>query len=155
MDYSRSVIRILFLTPLLFIMVSCGGPVIKINMSSSPNINLNKKHEPLPVVIRVYQLSDKGIFESVTFNQMWKSDAKALSNTLLTKNEIVLNPSSKDYVELDRHTEAKYVGVIAIFRTPSQRKWRATYELSTNFLGKRLSSSFIVSLVGNSLHIIN
>ena len=155
MGYMKVAVRINVFVILLVGMASCGGPIIKVDMSSTGNLNLNINNEPLPVVVRIYQLSDKGVFESSTFNQLWKSDSKALSKSLLTKNEIILNPGSKDRVELDRHNDAKYVGVVAIFRTPGQRKWRAIYELSTNFLGKRLSSSFNVSLNGNSLHIIN
>lgn len=135
--------------------VSCGGPMIQIDLSSDKSLNLNKKQYSLPVVVRIYQLSDKGIFESSTFNQLWKNDSKILSGTLLTKNEIILNPSSEDTVALDRHTDAKYVGVVAIFRAPNQQQWRDIYELSSNFIGKNISSSFNVSIVGNSLNINN
>lgn len=155
MGLFKFTLKLILIIAMLTGVISCGGPIIKVDVSSTSNLNINNNNQALPVVVRIYQLSDKGIFESSTFKQLWKNDSKALSNTMLTKNEIILNPSSKDRVELDRHNDAKYVGVVAIFRTPGQHQWRGIYELSTNFLGKRLSSSFDVSLVGNSLHITN
>ena len=89
------------------------------------------------------------------FNQLWKNDEGILGKTLLTRNELILNPASKDQVELDKHDEAKYVGVVAVFRNPIDRKWRALRELSDDWFTKQLSlsASLDVSLVGNTLHI--
>ena len=90
---------------------------------------------------------------STTFNQLWKQDEGVLGGTMLTRSEIVLNPSTNDKVELDRHEQAKYVGIVAIFRNPIDRKWKDLRELNTDFLTRHFSTSFDVSLTDNTLHI--
>jgi type VI secretion system protein VasD len=137
------------------VIAACSGPMVHVDLRSDESLNPDRKGDPLPVVVRVYQLNDKGAFESATFNQLWKNDEAILGGTLLTRNELILNPASKDKVELDRHEQAKYVGVVAVFRNPVDRKWRAMRELRDDIVTKKLSlsSSFDVSLIGNSLHI--
>ena len=137
----------------LFALAGCGGPMVKVELQSNQGLNPNRQGESLPVVVRVYQLNDKGAFESATFNQLWKQDEGVLGGTLLTRSEIIINPSSNDKVELDRHEQAKYVGIVAVFRNPIDRKWKDLRELRTDFLTKHLSTSFDVSLIDNTLHI--
>jgi len=72
---------------------------------------------------------------------------------MLTRKEVIINPGSQERVEFDRHDQAKFIGVVAIFRNPVDKRWRDVYELSDSFIGKRLSSSFSVSLIGNTLKI--
>jgi type VI secretion system protein VasD len=143
----------LMLTAVLLLLAACGGPMVNVELQSNQGLNPNRQGESLPVVVRVYQLNDKGAFESATFNQLWKQDEGVLGSTLLTRSEIIINPSTTDKVELDRHEQAKYVGIVAIFRNPVDRKWKDLRELSTDFLTKHLSTSFDVSLIDNTLHI--
>jgi type VI secretion system protein VasD len=146
-------IKIISLSVVLVILASCGGPMVNVELQSNQGLNPNRQGESLPVVVRVYQLNDKGAFESATFNQLWKQDEGVLGGTMLTRNEIIINPSTNDKVELDRHEQAKYVGIVAIFRNPIDRKWKDLRELNTDFLTKHLSTSFDVSLTDNTLHI--
>ena len=146
-------LKTLMLLAVVFTMLGCSGPMVKVELQSNQGLNPNRQGESLPVVVRVYQLNDKGAFESATFNQLWKQDEGVLGNTMLTRSELILNPSSNDKVELDRHEQAKYVGIVAIFRNPIDRKWKDLRELNTDFLTKRLSTSFDVSLIDNTLHI--
>jgi type VI secretion system protein VasD len=146
-------LKIALMTMGMFLLAACGGPMVKVELQSNQGLNPDRGGESLPVVVRVYQLNDKGAFESATFNQLWKSDEGTLGKTMLTRSEVILNPNSKDKIELDRHEQAKYVGIVAIFRNPIDRKWKDLRELSTDFLTKNLSTSFDVSLVDNTLHI--
>ena len=150
---TTSRIKLISIGLLLFVVASCGGPMVKVELQSNQGLNPNRQGESLPVVVRVYQLNDKGAFESATFNQLWKQDEGVLGGTMLTRSEIVLNPSTNNKVELDRHDQAKYVGIVAIFRNPIDRKWKDLRELNTDFLTKHFSTSFDVSLTDNTLHI--
>lgn len=134
-------------------LIACGGPMVRVDLAATPTLNPDLKGDPLPVVVRVYQLTDKGAFESATFDQLWKSDQAVLGKTLLTRNEVIINPGSKSKVELDRNEKTRYVGVVAIFRNPVEQKWRELRTVSQNFVTKHFSSSFDVSLNGYNLHI--
>ena len=139
----------------LLTMAACGGPMVNIGLHSNASLNPDRKGDPLPVVIRVYQLNDKGAFQSATFNQIWKNDEGTLGATLLSRNELILNPSSKNEVEVDRHADAKYLAVVAIFRNPIERKWRDLQDITAGWVSRKLdlSESIEVSLVGNTLRI--
>ncbi len=151
----KRLINTIVLAATLSFMAACGGPMVNIGLHSNESLNPDRKGDPLPVVIRVYQLNDKGAFQSATFNQIWKNDESILGKTLLSRNELILNPSSKGEVEVDRHTEAKYLAIVAIFRNPIERKWRALEDISAGWVAKKLdlSESIDVSLVGNTLRI--
>ena len=146
-------LRLAVMVTIAFTLVACGGPAIKVDLSSTANLNLNANSEPLPVVVRIYQLSDRSSFDTTSFSEIWKKDMAILGNSMLTRNEVIINPGSQDEVEFDRHRQARYVGVVAIFRDPVEKKWRDVYELSNSWMGKKMSNSFSVSLVGNTLHI--
>lgn len=148
-----NIARVVVVFVLAILLAGCGAPKIDVGLSSTANLNLGANDQPLPVVVRIYQLSDKGPFESSNFSEIWKNDLAVLGDTLLTKNEIVMNPSSQDRVEFERHAQAKYIGVVAVFRNPVEKKWRAIYSLSDSFLGKRMSTGVNVSLVGSTVKI--
>jgi len=145
--------QIFILIAITVFLSACGGPTIRMGISSSPDLNPNRKQSPLSVVVRIYQLRDISSFESTTFNEIWKNDLNALTGTVLTRKEIVIHPGVNTEIIFDRHEKAKYIGVAAIFRNPRDRKWRDIYELSSSLVGSRFSSSFSVSLVGNSINI--
>ncbi len=151
----RRVLKTIVFAATLSFLHACGGPMVNIGLNSNESLNPDRKGDPLPVVIRVYQLNDKGAFQSATFNQIWKNDESILGNTLLSRNEIILNPSSKDEVEVDRHADAKYLAVVAIFRNPIERKWRDLQDISAGWVSRKLdlSETIEVSLVGNTLRI--
>ena len=149
----RNTSNIIIVGAVLLLLTACSGPMVKVELQSNQGLNPNRQGESLPVVVRVYQLNDKGAFESATFNQLWKQDEGILGATMLSRSEIIINPSTTDKIELDRHEQAKYVGVVAIFRNPIDRKWKDLRELNTDFLTRRFSTSFDVSLTDNTLHI--
>ncbi len=149
--YSRA--RSLMLGVLSVLVVACGGPMVKVSLSSNANLNPGQDQKPLPVVVRVYQLSGKDTFENSKFEDIWKDDLRVLGDSLLTSKEVVINPSDQMSVEIDKHDQARYVGVVAIFRNPVDKKWRDVHELSNGFVTSRFSSSFKVSLVGNTIYI--
>ena len=149
--FSRA--KLLMLGVLSVLAVACGGPMVRVALSSNANLNLGQDQKPLPVVVRVYQLSGKDSFENSKFEEIWKDDLKVLGDSLLTSKEVVINPSDQMSVEIDKHDQAKYVGVVAIFRNPVDKKWRDVHELANGFVTGRFSSSFRVSLVGNTISI--
>jgi len=151
----KRLINTIVLAATLSFLAACGGPMVNIGLNSNASLNPDRKGDPLPVVIRIYQLNDKSEFQSATFNQIWKNDESALGKTLLSRNELILNPNSSDEIEVDRHAEAKYLAIVAIFRNPIERKWRALEDISAGWVSRKLdlSETIQVSLVGNTLRI--
>ena len=68
---------------------------VALDITATDNLNLNQYDEALPVVLRVYQLSDIQSFKTATFEDLWKSDKSVLSNTLITVEEKQSTQQSK------------------------------------------------------------
>ncbi len=146
-------IRRLFLLIALLSTVGCAGPKVDVGFSSTANLNLNSFDEPLPVVMRVYQLSDDQVFQKATFEQLWKNDLMTLGDTLLNKDEIVMEPASQESLSYMRHEQAQFIAVMAVFRTPEGEQWRATEALPEGVFSRRFSRRVTVRLKGNTVEI--
>jgi type VI secretion system protein VasD len=131
----------------------CSSPAVEVNLSSTANLNMNEDKEPLPVVVRVYQLSQRQPFEAASFKELWKNDMVTLGNSLLIKEEEVIDPAYSEKLEMPRHDQAKYVGVVAIFRDPEPERWKGITSLSTSWIGRQFSSDISIALKGNSVEI--
>lgn len=133
----------------------CSSPGVDFDISSTANLNMEQNGHPLPVVVRLYQLSDSKNFENASFSQMWKNDIATLGDSALTRQEVVIAPGATKTVELPKNDLAKYVGVVALFHHPERDKWRALAPISHGYLARKFSSSVTVNLSSRSVHIAN
>jgi type VI secretion system protein VasD len=131
----------------------CSTPQVKVNLSSTANLNMNNAKEPLPVVIRIYQLTDTKAFETATFNELWKSDLTVLGNSLLRKDALTLDPASQQKITLDRHEQAKFIGLMAAFHNQQNNSWRVVKQTKGSFLGMKRSTSLTVLLQDNTIEL--
>lgn len=138
-----------------FTLCGCSSTQLKVNLSSTANLNMNGAHEPLPVVVRIYQLADAKSFETATFNELWKTDLTVLGNSLLRKDTLTVDPASQQKVRFDRHEQAKFVGVMAAFRNQQNNSWRIIQKTSGSFLGMSRSTSLTVLLKDNVIELAN
>src|SRR5436309_15779273 len=93
-------------------------------LQAAPNVNPDPGGKSLSVVVRVYQLKDKGRLESADYNAIWKLDKDTLSDDFLAVQERVVQPGTQEMLEIQTNPMAKYVGVVALFRNPSGDSWR-------------------------------
>ena len=139
-------ITILLLSATLF---SCVSTKVKLDVSATDNLNLNQFDEALPVVLRVYQLSDIQSFKSATFEQLWKSDKSVLANSLITVEERIVNPAEKLNITFEQADGAKYVAAFALFRDRADDNWRVYHELDSGTV--QLSTSLDIRLTSNAV----
>lgn len=132
---------------------ACSSTQVKLDVSATDNLNLNQFDEALPVVLRVYQLSDVQGFKTATFEELWKSDKSVLANSLITVEERTVNPSEKVNINFEQATEAKYVAVFALFRDRADENWRVYHELDSGTV--QLSTSLDVLLTSNAITLPN
>lgn len=145
--YQLTTVLIAFV--LLCLLAGCSSPPIKFGLESGNNLNPNEKSEPLPVVARVYLLSDDQAFESAEFEALWRDDLKILGDALLSRQELVLTPASEQRVVMKRREGVKFAAVIAIFREAQAGQWRAIKPLPDNYVSRRFSKSLHIRLNGN------
>jgi type VI secretion system protein VasD len=142
-------VKLMVVGALVLSVLSCSSTQVKLDVTATDNLNLNQFDEALPVVIRIYQLSDVQSFQSATFEQLWKSDKSVLANALITVEERTVNPSDSLNIKFDQAEEARYVAVFALFRERANENWRVTHELDTGTV--QLSTSLDVLLTSNAI----
>jgi len=145
--------RWLVLMATLVLLAGCSVPSVGVRVSSTANLNMNEDSEPLPVVVRLYQLSQAEAFRAASFEELWQKDLATLGDALLVKEELVMDPAYSRSVEMPRHDDARFLGVVAVFRTVEGDRWKAVRPLPDSWVGRRLADEVRVSLRGSSVTI--
>ncbi|MAD88289.1 MAG: type VI secretion system lipoprotein TssJ [Pseudoalteromonas sp.] len=143
--------KILLLTS-IFTLSGCLTTKVNLDVTSSDNLNLNKFDEPLPVVLKVYQLTDIQAFNNATYEQLWKADKSVLANSLVTVEEKTINPSQITNISFEQSEQAKYIAMVALFRDIEGGKWRTSFELSNGYV--KIPTSLDIALNKNSIVIL-
>ncbi len=139
MNYSFFAIAIVSLC--LLSLTGCSAPQVKIDLASTATLNLNQDKEPLPVVINIYQLSDKKTFAEASFEELWKSDLTVLSDSLLRKESLTLDPASEKKIVIEKNENAKYIGIMAAFHQQADDSWKIIKDIDRSFLWIDLSTT--------------
>jgi len=97
---------------------------VRMAISAADKVNPDSGGQSLSVVVRVYQLKDKGRLETADYNAIWKSDKETLSDDLLERQERIVQPGSQEMLEIQTNPMANYLAAVALFRNPSGDSWR-------------------------------
>ncbi|MFD1804722.1 type VI secretion system lipoprotein TssJ [Mixta tenebrionis] len=83
-----------------------------------------------PVVIRIYQLKDRALFDKLVYQQLLKEDEVLLGDVLLASREVVLKPGGDASLDMAMEADAKFVAVVGLFRHPDTQKssWKQVLE---------------------------
>ncbi len=126
MKTTRSFMLSFFLALPLVLLTGCPKQPARIPMvlSASANVNPDANGQPLSVVVRVYQLKDKGRLEAADYNAILRSEKETLSDDLLERQERMVQPGTQEMLEIQTNPMANYIGAVALFRNPSGDTWR-------------------------------
>ena len=112
-------------------------------------------NKPGLLVVRIYQLNDDADFQSAEFMDLWKDDLKSLGNSLLTRDEVVMNPAAQMTLEYPRHEQTRFVAVMGVFRKPEESSWRDIHPLSEGYFARRFGGKIVVHLKGSALEMVD
>ncbi len=118
----------------LFILAGCPKQPTRVNvvLNADLSVNPDPSGQALSVVVRMYQLKDKGRLESADYNAILRSDKEALSDDLLERQERVVQPGTQEMLEFQADPMARYIAAVALFRNPSGDSWRTIIPISQN-----------------------
>jgi type VI secretion system protein VasD len=136
-----------------FFAFGCATPQVELGLSATANLNMNSADEPLPVVVRIYQLTDAKTFEKATFSELWKDDQGILGDNLLHKDSLTLDPATHKEIRFDRYPQTRFVAVMAAFNNQADNSWRVVKEVKGSFLGIKHSSHIDVLLKDKNIEI--
>jgi len=127
----------------------CTSGSIYVQLVPGSRINLDAHNNPLPVLVKVYQLRDAQVFQQATFHDLWRHDKSALANSLLGYRQIMVMPSVNTRLKLHRVAKANYLGIVAIFRKPHNDSWRTLIDMPTTL--PFIPSTVVVHLNGQQV----
>jgi type VI secretion system protein VasD len=111
---------------------------MKISLAADPILNLDAHHQSLPVVLRVYQLSDPRLFQSANFTALWKDDELSLGKDMLAREEILLLPGETQNLNMKQSPQAEYFAVLGLFRETKRANWRVIQPIKKTVWGRCL-----------------
>lgn len=129
----------------LSVLAGCGN-MVRMDVRSAKDLNNAGAGSPLPVVVRVYQLSDDAAFKSAGFRDLWKHDAETLGPAMLSSKEVVMQPDSREKISVPLNEKTKFVAGLAIFRNPDAAKWSFVQPVSDNFIASAWHKMFSVGV---------
>jgi type VI secretion system protein VasD len=118
----------------LVCLAGCPKEPVKVSivLNAASNVNPDTQGQALSVVVRIYQLKDKGRFESADYNAIWKSDKDTLADDLLERQERMIQPGTQEMLEIQANPAANYLGAVALFRNPTGDTWRKVIPIRKN-----------------------
>jgi type VI secretion system protein VasD len=134
MKTRRLLLMWVILGMVLVISVACPKQPAKISVvvNAAANVNPDVGGQALSVVVRIYQLKDKGRLESADYNAILKSEKDTLSDDLLERQERVIQPGTQEMLEVQANPMARYIAAVALFRNPSGDGWRKVIPIGKN-----------------------
>jgi len=121
--------------------------VIAPTLTASERVNVDARSRSTPVVVRLYQLKSTAAFDAADFFSLFERDQQVLGDTLVAREEWVLQPGQ--VLKLDpREVEGvKELAVFAAFRDIDRAAWRATVPIvnnRTNEIAVRIEDNRVV-----------
>jgi len=102
---------------------------VAIRLHASQNLNAGKGSQPLALAARIYKLRQTATFQQMTFDGFLSAhgERELLGNDLLEVKEVMLIPGQRYEVVEKVGREAYFIGVVALFRSPAEQRWRLAF----------------------------
>jgi type VI secretion system protein VasD len=107
-----------------------SAPSVTLAIEAAQDVNPDSRGRASPVVVRVYELSGLGNFNSADFLGLFEREQATLGATLVSRDEVQLRPSQSTQIKLVLKPSTRYIAVAAAFRDLERSVWRTAIEAS-------------------------
>lgn len=117
------------------LLVACSGQphkppaMLALEIEATADLNLGPGGQPLPVVLRIYDLERQGGFMGADLYALLDNEAALLGPDLIAREELMLRPSQRLRSARPLDPKAAYLGVLAAYRDIDRSRWRAVVPL--------------------------
>jgi type VI secretion system protein VasD len=95
-----------------------------LTISTAADANPDATGRPSPVVVRLYQLKGDTAFTAAEFFGLFDNEQQELGPALISRAELMLEPSELRTLDLAVDGDARFVGMLAAFRDIRNAQWR-------------------------------
>ena len=142
--------RISGIVGLFLVLIGCtASNTMDLMLEAEAGINLDARGNPLPVVVRVYDLKSPESFQAASFHDLWKSDRAILGDSLVMMESVKLYPHSQKKITFPISEESHWIGVMAVFRHPKSGAWQLSQAIPPSYI--RFINPPRVLIIGNAL----
>lgn len=99
-------------------------PYSKLHFETSNNVNPDINGRASPVVIKIYELSSRTIFDSQDFFELYDNPEQVLGADLINHTELEFEPGSNFDYELSLKPGVRYAGILVAYRDIDSASWR-------------------------------
>ncbi|MBO1895140.1 MULTISPECIES: type VI secretion system lipoprotein TssJ [unclassified Shewanella] len=100
-------------------------PSTDLTFNASADINPDINDRPSPVVVKIFELSSRTIFDTQDFFTLDESAESVLGPDLIRKDELELQPSETREYAMTLGQNTRFVGVIVAYRDIDSSRWRS------------------------------
>ncbi|PRQ03603.1 Type VI secretion lipoprotein [Enhygromyxa salina] len=106
---------------------------IALYVQASPDLNLDEEGNPLPTVVRIYQLSGDLATRSLDFTELWEDHEAALGDEYISDKEFQIYPDSDELIKITPEDGARYILAFGVFQQPVGNTWYRVYEVPNSY----------------------
>jgi len=103
-------------------------PSTDITFNTSADVNPDSSGRASPVVVKVFELSSRTIFDTQDFFTLYEKPEDILGPDLLKKDELELQPEQLKELKMVLDKNTRYVGFVVAYRNIDSSRWRAVVE---------------------------
>lgn len=94
-------------------------------LDTAADVNPDAAKRASPLMVRVYELSSRALFESADFVSLFDRDTQALAGEIVAREEWVMAPGESRNWTKKLPPETRFIGVTAAYRDIERARWRA------------------------------
>ncbi|MGS0891831.1 type VI secretion system lipoprotein TssJ [Burkholderia stagnalis] len=92
--------------------------VLDVDLAARAALNPDEAGRATSVAVRVYQLEDRKMFDSASYDDLLNGDRTVLAQDLRADMSTVVNPGASASLSQPMHAGTRYVAVAAFYRAP-------------------------------------
>lgn len=106
---------------------------IAVHIQAAADLNLDGDGNPLPTVVRVYQLSGDLATRSLDFTEMWEDGKTALGDEFISEKEFQIYADSSEVIQIKPEKDARYILAFGGFQQAVGNTWYTVYEIPDTY----------------------
>ncbi|MCK0714554.1 type VI secretion system lipoprotein TssJ [Chromohalobacter sarecensis] len=101
---------------------------VRVTVDADEMVNPDVDHDPLSVVVRIYQLSEQASFAMASPRALWSDGKRMLGSSLISRREITLMPNQQKVDTSGLDPKTQFIGVAAFYRNAVDDRWHVIFD---------------------------
>ncbi|HVI01869.1 MAG TPA: type VI secretion system lipoprotein TssJ [Enhygromyxa sp.] len=106
---------------------------IALHIQAAADLNLDSEGNPLPTVVRVYQLSGDLATRSLDFTEMWEDGKTALGDEYISDKEFQIYAESSETIMITPEKDARFILAFGGFQQAVGNTWYTVYPIPDTY----------------------